>query len=68
MRLLYDTPELRSDEDTKQHKLEWLPTPQELITKQVAYAIAQDREGKIRRALIELGWTPPSEDTDGESP
>ena len=42
------------------HFLRWEPTPQEIITRQVADHIAQDREGKIRQALIDLGWTPPA--------
>jgi hypothetical protein len=29
------------------------------VLAQVVKAIAEDREGKIRQALISLGWTPP---------
>lgn len=33
--------------------------PFEQIIEKVRTAIAEDTEGKLRRALIELGWTPP---------
>ncbi|MCC4243387.1 hypothetical protein [Stappia indica] len=36
-------------------------TPFEEIIEKVRTAIAEDTEGKFRRALIELGWTPPAE-------
>jgi hypothetical protein len=37
-------------------------TPIQIIQRQVADAIARDRDGKIRQALIDLGWTPPKQD------
>lgn len=43
------------------YHLEWTPAPYEEIVRQVADAIANDRDGKIKRALIDLGWTPPSD-------
>ena len=39
--------------------IRWTPTPAEVIAKQIAEKIANDREGKLRKALIDLGWTPP---------
>jgi hypothetical protein len=36
--------------------------PIQIIQRQVADAIARDTEGKVRQALIDLGWTPPKED------
>ena len=33
----------------------------EQVRRQVADAIARDTDGKVRQALIELGWTPPPE-------
>ncbi|QGZ33957.1 hypothetical protein [Stappia indica] len=33
--------------------------PFEQIIEKVRTAIAEDTEGKLRRALIELDWTPP---------
>lgn len=33
----------------------------EQVRRQVADAIANDTEGKVRQALIELGWTPPED-------
>ncbi len=42
-----------------EHGLCWEPIPAEIVAKQVAEAIASDRDGKIRQALIDLGWTPP---------
>lgn len=30
------------------------------VARRVTNAIAADTEGKIRRALIEMGWTPPA--------
>jgi hypothetical protein len=59
--LTYDTPELFFNEATKSHELRWTPTPSQVIAKQVAEMIAADREGKVREALIALGWTPPPE-------
>lgn len=44
---------------TGEHGLRWEPTPAEIVAKQVAAAIASDRDGKVRQALIDLGWTPP---------
>lgn len=44
-----------------EHGLCWQPTPVEIIAGQVAEAIARDRDGNIRQALIDLGWTPPKE-------
>jgi hypothetical protein len=35
--------------------------PMEQIRKQIVARIVADTEGKFRRALIELGWTPPKE-------
>lgn len=43
-----------------EHLVGWTPTPAEAIARQVADAIAADRDGKIRAALIALGWTPPA--------
>jgi hypothetical protein len=57
--LTYDTPELVFNEVTKSYELRWTPTPREVIARQVAEMIATDREGKLREALIALGWTPP---------
>lgn len=42
-------------------------TPMEQVRKQVMAAIIADKEGKIRQALIELGWTPPPEEKDNAS-
>lgn len=36
-------------------------SPTEDVRRQVIAAIANDTEGKVRRVLIELGWTPPPE-------
>lgn len=54
----YDAPRMVSDASGL--RVEWTPTPQEEITRQVANAIITDRDGKVRQALIDLGWTPPS--------
>lgn len=62
MATLYDTPHVIFDEATKSHHIEWTPTPMDLIRKQVMETIAADRDGKIRQALIELGWTPPKDE------
>ena len=35
-----------------------LPSPA-TVAHDVAMALARDREGKIRQALIDMGWTPP---------
>lgn len=59
MATLYDTPHVVFDETTKSHSLQWTPTPMDIIRRQVTDMIAADREGKVRQALIELGWTPP---------
>lgn len=58
MAIRFDTPEFLLKDG--QPCMGWTPTPQELVTKQVAEAIAKDREGKVRQALIDLGWTPPA--------
>lgn len=58
----FDEPYGVFDEETHSYGFAWNPTPRELIQKQVAEAITNDREGKIRQALIELGWTPPAEE------
>lgn len=55
----YDSPFHDLDDESKGHFLKWTPTPSQLIAKQVAEMIASDHEGKIRQALIDLGWTPP---------
>lgn len=34
--------------------------PQESVTRQVADVIVRDKETKITKALIDLGWTPPT--------
>lgn len=60
-RLSYDTPQVVFDESSKEHRVQWTPTPRETILRQVSEAIAADREGKLREALIALGWTPPPE-------
>lgn len=36
--------------------------PLDEIMRQVSYVIANDREGKVRQALIDLGWTPPPDE------
>lgn len=53
----FDKPEYVIDNDA--HLIRWNPTPAQVIARQVAESIANDREGKIRQALIDLGWTPP---------
>lgn len=47
--------------DTGDFKLDYSDMiPQmEQVRRQVSEAIARDTEGKVRQALIELGWTPP---------
>lgn len=35
--------------------------PQEIIVQQVIERIVTDRECDLRKALIDLGWTPPPE-------
>lgn len=47
------------DEETMQHKFGMVPAPQDIVTRQVAEALASDTENKVRQALIDLGWTPP---------
>jgi len=59
--ITYDTPYVAFNENGKVYEVRWTPTPREVIAKQVAEMIAADREGKIRQALIDLGWTPPPE-------
>ena len=54
----YDEPEIVELNDSR-YLLGFRPTPYETILKQVRESIAEDQEGKMRRALIELGWTPP---------
>lgn len=56
----YDTPYLQRT-NTGGHELRWHPTPAQIIAKDVAEAIAADWDGKIRQALIDLGWTPPED-------
>lgn len=36
-------------------------TPKDRVMALVAQAIQEDTQGKIREALIELGWTPPAQ-------
>lgn len=54
----FDTPEYFKGKNGE-HLVGWTPTPADVIARQVADAIAADRDGKIRAALIALGWTPP---------
>lgn len=55
--------DVKFDEKLMNYKLDFSDqlTPYELVLKQVSEAIVFDQEGKVKRALIELGWTPPSE-------
>lgn len=48
-------------EKDRGHYLGFNAPPQQELTRQVAEAIAADRDGKIRQALIDLGWTPPDQ-------
>lgn len=57
----FDDPVETLDE-AGQPVLRWNPTPYDVVRRQVAEAIAADRDGKVRAALIELGWTPPDGD------
>lgn len=34
--------------------------PMDEVRKQVAERLASDTEGKVKQALIDLGWTPPT--------
>lgn len=43
---------------------ELIPTDQ--VFRQVAEAIHADTEGKVKAALIALGWTPPKDPNHGE--
>jgi hypothetical protein len=42
-------------------------TPQEIIRRQLVEKLAADKEGKIRAALIDLGWTPPPDAEEANS-
>lgn len=41
--------------------------PLEKVVADLQMAFALDREGKIRQALIDMGWTPPPEDASARS-
>ncbi len=58
MKTVFDQEDLSYKLDYSEHII-----PQEQVTRQVADAIVRDKETKIVKALIDLGWTPPSEQT-----
>lgn len=64
--MIFDQPYTYQDTEDFNYRMAWHPTPQEIITKQVFDAISRDREGKVRQALIDLGWTPPDESSKEE--
>ena len=55
--------------ETQSHHIDYsddiIPYPD--IYSQLAKRIAADTEGKLRQALIEMGWTPPAEQNSEKS-
>jgi hypothetical protein len=47
------------DKEIQNYVLKVEPDPVSVVVRQVTRALADDREQKIRQALISLGWTPP---------
>lgn len=60
-------PQYKFDPETMAHSL--LGPSLETVRHDVVMAFQRDTEGKIRQALIDLGWTPPGKtstvDADG---
>ncbi|MDF1778759.1 MAG: hypothetical protein P1V13_22275 [Rhizobiaceae bacterium] len=57
----YDAPEWENVDG--RNTLSWTPVSAREMERQVAEAIAIDRDNKIRQSLIALGWTPPQSAT-----
>ena len=53
------------DEETMQQAV--MGPSLERVTAEVARTIASDCDGKIRQALIDLGWTPPGQEKTPET-
>lgn len=53
-------PEFKFDPDSHSYKM--LGPSQRTITQDLIMAFHRDVEGKLRQALIDLGWTPPPAD------